>query len=177
MSKILYGCCYKADLEIEGITYIDIIPNLKKSHGCDYLCKDIRQVDFNEFDIILCSPPCNYYSRGNYRRDSSAYSLSTRDLLPLCINRAYKTNKPFIIENVRNMNMFKKLDIPNNIFIYEFGRHTYFSNVMFSLENLPQINDNINYIASTKRQGGFNVNVVFKRFLSVCLNKDFLGGV
>lgn len=31
--KILYGCCYKADLQIPGVDYVDIIPGLKKSNN------------------------------------------------------------------------------------------------------------------------------------------------
>lgn len=172
--SILYGCCFKADLHIPGITYVDIIPNLNKSCNCEYLQQDIREINFNDYDIILCSPPCNYYSRANYRRDSSDYALRTKDLLPLCINKAYRSGKPFMIENVRNKNLFKKLQIPNDIFIYEYGRHTYFTNVMIDLNGVPQDEgtNNIQNISTNHRQGGFSVNSVFKWFLSVVLNKD-----
>lgn len=182
MTNILYGCCYKADLELPNITYVDVIPGLKKSNNCSYLCQDIRTIDFQNYDIILCSPPCNYYSRANYRRDSSEYALRTKDLLPLCINKAYKSGKPFIVENVRNPKMFSKLQIPNDLFIYIYGRHTYFTNIMIDLTGVPQRKDFvaggrlINYHDVSKRQGGYNVNNVFLRFLSVVLNKD-LGGI
>lgn len=179
MEKILYGCCYKADLKLPGVTYVDVIEGLKKSHNCSYICKDIREINFNDFDIIICTPPCNYYSRCNYRRETSAYALSTKDLLPYCINMAYKSNKPFIIENVRSPHLFSKLQIPQDIFIYTYGRHTYFTNVMFSLENIPQRQDFLNggiliryYDNKSMREGGFNVNNVFIRFLEVVLNKE-----
>lgn len=72
--KILYGCCYKADLEMPNITYVDIIPGLIKSNNCNYVCNDIRNIDFTQFDILLLTPPCNYYSRCNYRRNTSKYA-------------------------------------------------------------------------------------------------------
>lgn len=165
MKSILYGCCYKADLNKKNITYVDIIPGLKKTNKCKYICEDIRNINFNNYDLIICSPPCNYYSRANWRRDKSLYALTTKDLLPYCINAAYKTNKPFIIENVRNKNMMFNLDIPKDIFIYEFGRHTYFTNIMIDLTGLPQIFDNIRFTNTKKRQGGFNVNTVFNYWL------------
>lgn len=181
MTRILYGCCYTADLQIKDVEYIDILPDLKKSNNCLYIQKDIREVDFNNYDVIICSPPCNYYSRANYRRDSSHYALSTRDLLPLCINKANRTNKPFIIENVRNSRAFSKLQIPQDIYIYEYGRHTYFTNIMLDLSGLPQKEardvSNIQWIPQKHRQGGYSVNVVFLWFLSVVLNKDFLSEV
>lgn len=176
--KILYGCCYKADLDLPNITYVDVLPNLKKSNNCVYIQQDIRDLDFNQFDIILCSPPCNYYSRANYRRNESEYALRTKDLLPLCINRAYLTHKPFIVENVRSPKLFSQLDIPADIFIYVYGRHTYFTNVMIDFSNIPQRQDFIaggkliNYHDPSGREGGFNVNNVFKYFLSYVLKKD-----
>lgn len=118
MSKILYGCCYYADLQRDNIVYVDIIPNLKKSNNCMYVCSDIKSVDFKQFDYIICTPPCNYYSRANYRRNTSEYALKTRELLPYCIKAAYASNKPFIVENVRNKKFMFSLDVPKDIFIY-----------------------------------------------------------
>lgn len=37
----------------------------------DLVC-DMMEVDLSSFDILLASPPCNYWSRANYRRDISA---------------------------------------------------------------------------------------------------------
>lgn len=171
--KILYGCCYKADLNIDDVDYVDVIPGLLKSHNCNYICTSIENIKFTDYDVIICSPPCNYYCRHNWHRETSNYSLSTRHLLPFCINEAYKSGKPFIIENVRNMPMFKKLDIPKDIYIYTYGRHTYFTNVLLDLSGINQISEDIQNISSNKRQGGSNVNDVFLWFLSVVTNKDY----
>lgn len=167
MKKILYGCCYIADLDQDNITYVDIIPGLIKSHNCIYICDTIENINFNDYDIIICSPPCNYYSRANYRRNTSNYSQKTKHLLPYCINAAFESNKPFIIENVRNDKLFNELDLPKGIFIYKHGRHTYFTNRMINVENIEQKPDNIKNISSKKRQGGENVNNVFKYFIEL----------
>ena len=162
--KVLYACCYKADLERDDIVYVDIIPSLVKSKG-EYICCDIRNVDFNEYDIIIATPSCNYYSRANYRRETSEYSQRTKDLLPLCINKAYATGKPFLVENVRNSTYMYNLDIPKDVMIIPYGRHTYFTNVIFNINEAEQINENIQNRSGTNRQGGYNVDSVIKVFM------------
>ena len=177
--SVLYGCCYTADLDSDYITYVDILPNLKKRKGT-YLCTDIRCVDFTKYDVILCSPPCNFYSRAAGNRHST-YALSTRELLPFCINEAYKSGKPFLIENVRNRKYMFHLDIPSDVIIIEYGRHTYFTNVLFNLQLAPQRQDFKNHgyviryddLSTLEHQGGYNVNNVFKEFLSFLLPNYF----
>lgn len=171
IKKILYGCCFTADLNCELIDYVDIIPNLKKSKG-RYICSSIENINFNDYDIILCSPPCNFYSRAAGNRHSD-YALKTRHLLPFCINEAYKTGKPFIVENVRNRKYMFNLDIPNDVIIIEYGRHTYFTNILFNIQSAVQRQDFkmhghvIKYddMPDLSHQGGFNVNNVFVEFL------------
>jgi site-specific DNA-cytosine methylase len=126
---------------------------------------DMLHVDLKNFDLILATPPCNYYSKANYRRNTSSYSLDTKHLLPDIINKLKKINKPFIVENVRNDNLMK--DIINNFngYIYYHGRHIYFSNIFFTPYCVPQIKDNINFKNTKQRQGGKNVNTVFELFI------------
>lgn len=51
------------------------------------------------------------------------------------------------------------------IFIYEYCRHTYFSNMLLNLNGIPQVKDNIQYKSGLVREGGFNVNIVFEYFI------------
>ena len=138
---------------------------------------DMLKVDLSKYDVLIATPPCNYYSRANWRRESSDYSLKTKHLLPGVLFRFLQNyDKPFIVENVRNYNMFKKCGIidfcnKNGIFIYEYGRHTYFTNILLNLNGIDQIDDNIQNISNSKktyREGGYNVHQVIEYFLKYC---------
>ena len=107
---------------------------------------DMLQVDLSNYDVLIATPPCNYYSRCNYRRDKSDYALSTKSLLPCIIKKFNDSGKLFIVENVRNYSMYKKCGIidycnKNGVLIYEYGRHTYFTNVMINLNGVKQRQD------------------------------------
>ena len=153
-----------------NLDYNDIIPG----YHCNLIC-DMLDVDLNCYDFIIASPPCNYYSRANYRRDKSDYALNTKHLLPSILNKCIRSGKLFIIENVRNYNLFKELGIidladKNGVFIYEYGRHTYFTNLMFNPFNCKQIKDNVTYTCNGKsvyREGGFNVHEVIDFWCSI----------
>ena len=141
---------------------------------------DMLKVDLSCYDVLIATPPCNYYSRANYRRDISSYALNTKHLLPGVLYRFMQNyNKPFLVENVRNWSLFQKCGITkfcndNGIFIYEYGRHTYFTNIMLNLNNIPQVKDNIAHISNSKniyREGGYNVYNVIEYFLKYC--KEF----
>lgn len=138
---------------------------------------DMLKVDLSKYDVLIATPPCNYYSRANWRRDSSNYAQSTKHLLPGILFRFMQNyNKPFLVENVRNYNMYKKSGIidfcyKNGIFVYEYGRHTYFTNILLNLSNIPQIKENIQNKSDSKnfyRQGGYNVHQVIEYFLKYC---------
>lgn len=170
--KVLYGCCYKAELNLDAniyeITYVDIIPDLFKSNGM-YICTDIKDIKFKDFDIIVCSPPCNYWTRAISLERVSDYALNTMCLLPYCINECVKSGKPFIIENVRNYKRFNIFNLFNYPCFYVFiGRHTYRTNRLFKPDNL-QIKENITHISKSKRQGGNNVNTIFEEFIKSVL--------
>lgn len=171
MKGIYLGACraYHNDFDID---YNDIVPGYHIN-----VVGDMLNVDLNKYDFIIATPPCNYYSRANYRRNSSSYSLSTKHLLPCILLKCAKLDKPFIVENVRNFKMFNESGIIDickmyGILIYEYGRHTYFTNIFFNPYCVPQVKDNIQNISNSKnvyRQGGFNVHNVIDWWLK-CIN-------
>jgi len=174
MNKIIYLASGNSFLENYNITYQDI-------NGKRDIDGDMMEVNLNEYDILIATPPCNYYSRCNYRRETSEYSLTTKHLLPSIIEKFISTKKPFIVENVRNSKLFNKLGLYKyHCYIIEVGRHTYWTNVDLGyLKTIPQRQDfkNGGYVIKyddmkTKyHQGGYNVEQVLKRFLKNCLTE------
>lgn len=162
--KVIYLACGRARLKYKNVVYNDIVED------SDLKC-DMMDVDLSQYDFILASPPCNYYSRCNYRAESSAYAQKTKHLLPSIIKKCLLLNKPFVIENVRSPKKFKMIglfDLP--IFIYFHGRHTYFTNIMIDFRHIPQTFDfySLNGHCARKKsyvQGGDNVNNVFDYIL------------
>ena len=133
MNKIVYLASGNAIVPGYNIDYNDL-----------YIQRDISgdmlEVDLVNYDVIIATPPCNYWSRANYRRKYSFYSLMTFHLLPCILMKLYALNKPFIVENVRNSRMFKEnglFDFPG-IYVYIVGRHTYWSNVKFDVSDIVQ---------------------------------------
>lgn len=156
--KGIYLASYRAYHPGHDIVYQDI-------NGLRDLGGDMMDVDLSEYDFIIATPPCNYFSRGNWRRNCSEYSLNTRHLLPGILRKLCYQDKPFIVENVRNFKMFNDLglfDLP--CFVYFIGRHTYWSNMLLSTD-VPQIQDHIWTSSQANRQGGFNVHQVIEMFL------------
>jgi site-specific DNA-cytosine methylase len=163
MLNVIYLASGYAKLEYENVIYQD-----------KFIMRDIQgdmlDIDLSGYDVIIASPPCNYYSRANWRRNVSNYSLSTKHLLPDIIKKLKKINKPFIVENVMNKSLMKNIIFENSdIFYYEIGRHCYFSNIMFDFTGIHQIEDNIQNLSSKARQGGYNVNHVFNKFVDLFL--------
>lgn len=182
--KIIYLAAYKAHHPKWDITYQDI--NGKRDIGGDML-----EVDLTPYDVIIATPPCNYYSRANYRRETSEYSQMTKHLLPGILQRLIQINKPFIVENVRSPIRFQSAGLFNlPLYIYIYGRHTYWTNIPFNPSNIPQFNEykltiskkqedgtwhktgkryikNMNNLASSNRQGGTNVHNVIEWWLEV----------
>lgn len=147
--KIIYLAAYKAYHPNWNMTYQDI--NGKRDIGGDML-----DVDLSPFDVIIATPPCNYYSKANYRK-CSVYSQKTKHLLPSIIAKLSDQKKPFIVENVRSSLIDEIIEkCPYNIFIYQWGRHTYFTNIMFNPQNIKQIKD---FSSNAKRvHGGYILN-------------------
>lgn len=158
--KGIYLASFKANHPNYDIVYQDI--NGKRDIGGDML-----DVDLSIYDFIIATPPCNYFSRGNYRRNTSTYSQNTKHLLPGILEKLCTQDKPFIVENVRNEKLFNKLGLFNkNCFVYIIGRHTYWTNVFLDCPDVKQFKDNIQNTPSYKRQGGLNVHNVIEEFLS-----------
>lgn len=171
--KIIYLAAGRAKLNHENVVYNDI----KEKRD---LKGDMMQVPLENFDILIATPPCNYYSRANNRRESSIYALQTKNLLPNIIEKFIKTGKPFIVENVRNDPLFKALNLYNfPCFVYKHGRHTYWTNVLINFSNIPQTYDfkQIKGYGCIRLksyvQGGKNVNDVFDYFLEIVKNNNF----
>lgn len=169
--KVIYLAAGNAQLLKLGendfiITYQDKF--IKRDLGGDML-----DIDLSDYDILIATPPCNYYSRANYRRDISIYSQQTKHLLPEIIKKFKITKKPFIVENVINKKLMNQIIKDNDdIYYFEHGRHSYFTNIDMSsyIKDIPQIKDNIQNKSQKQRQGGFNVNIVLTYFLKNLIN-------
>lgn len=165
--KVIYLASGKAKLNHNNVVYNDI------KEKRDLMC-DMLSVNLEDYDVLIATPPCNYYSRANFARDKSVYALTTKHLLPTIIDKFIETGKPFIVENVRNFPLMNKLGLYNkNCFVYIHGRHTYWTNIMINISNIEQTYDfrSIPGYGTVRLksyvQGGKNVNDVFDYFLSV----------
>lgn len=164
--KGIYLAAYKAYHEGYDLTYQDI-------NGKRDLDGDMLTINLEKYDYIIATPPCNYYSRCNYRRETSSYSQLTKHLLPEILKILTKQNKPFIVENVRNSRIYEEMglyDLP--CFIYIIGRHTYWTNILL-ITDIEQRQDFkkggyvIKYtdMKTKEHQGGYNVHNVIETFL------------
>ena len=128
----IYLAAFKALHEEHDIVYQDI-------NGKRDIAGDMMNVDLTPYDYIIATPPCNYYSRANYRRETSEYAQKTKHLLPGILKKLIALGKPFIVENVRNKRIFTELGLLNlPCHIYLIGRHTYWSNILFPYEDIEQ---------------------------------------
>ena len=171
--KVIYLACGRAKLQYENVTYNDV--KEKRDLTCDMM-----SVNLEDFDVLIATPPCNFYSHARGNNPPSNYALSTKDLLPNIIDKFIKTGKPFIVENVRNEPLFKKLGLyDKDCFIYKHGRHTYWTNVMINFQGIPQEYDfkTIPGYGCVRLksyvQGGKNVNDVFDYFIDFVLNNNY----
>lgn len=160
--KGIYLASFRAYHPKHNIIYQDI-------NGKRDIPGDMMEIDLSSYDYIIATPPCNYYSIANYRRNQSKYALNTKHLLPDILYKLAVLGKPFIVENVRNNHLFSEngvFDVVNKfgLFVYFVGRHTYFTNCMINL-TCEQIIDNIINKSSSNRQGGENVHKVIEIFI------------
>lgn len=156
----IYLASFEAVHEGHLIDYQDI-------NGKRDISGDMMNIDLSDYDYIIATPPCNYWSRANYRRDFSSYSQKTKHLLPSILNKLIKLDKPFIVENVRSDKLFNNYCLFDlGLFVYKVGRHTYWSNIFFDCSDIVQHSDiNIKYLPRNKRQGGKDVHEVIERFI------------
>ena len=159
--KIIYLAAHQALHKDFNITYQDI-------SGRRDIDGDMMDIDLTAYDVIIATPPCNYWSRANYRRETSEYAQKTKYLLPGILLKLQNQDKPYILENVRNYKLFNEYGLYNGkSYIYEHGRHTYWTNIPFNPSNIKQVKDNINNISTNNRQGGYNVHNVIDYWLDV----------
>lgn len=168
--KGIYLGSYIAYHKNHDIVYQDI-------NGKRDLDGDMMNIDLTPYDYIIATPPCNWWSRGNYRRNQSEYALKTKHLLPDIIDKLILLGKPFIVENVRNATFYSKYGLFDKKCIIVFiGRHTYWTNIPFKFDDIIQnakteIIDGKKYYRSSqnipqnKRQGTEEVHEVIERWL------------
>ena len=163
--KGIYLAAYQAYHGNYDIVYQDI--NGKRDLGGDML-----DIDLTPYDFIIATPPCNFWSRANYRRETSEYSQKTKHLLPDILDKLKKLNKPYIVENVRNSTLFNKYGLYDKAdYVYEIGRHTYWTNIPFNASNIKFGSDNIQNKSSKNRQGGNNVYNIIEWWLKIIHEK------
>ena len=188
--KVIYLAAFKAYHPNYNITYQDI-------NGQRDIDGDMLETNLDGYDVVIATPPCNYYSRANYRRETSEYSQKTKHLLPSILHKLVEIDKPFIVENVRNPKLFNNAGLDNlPVFKYIHGRHTYWTNVMFDPSNIKQHNEyklktcikledgtwyktgqtyiGVQNKASKNRQGGENVHNVIEYWLDVVKELYFM---
>ena len=162
--KGIYLCARSARHLNYNLDYNDIDPKF----NCNLTC-DCKTVDLSKYDFIIATPPCNYWSIANYRREKSKVALETKHLLKYCLESCIKANVPFIVENVRNAPLFRKNDLMNYpLNIYDIGRHTYRTNVELNLNNIPD--QELEFVAKKSygnRDNTKNVYNVIEEFLRV----------
>lgn len=154
-----------------NIIYQDIE---KDKYKCD-LGGDMLDIDLSDYDFIIATPPCNWWSRANPYYKKSEYALKTKHLLPDIIKKLGNINKPFIIENVINKKRMRESGVFNlansyNIFIIFHGRHTYFTNRYVDFSNIEQHQDfkygGIRINNDGYNQGGSNVYAVIEKWIN-----------
>ena len=171
--KGIYLASYTANHPEHDIVYQDI-------NGKRDIPGDMMDCDLEPYDYIIATPPCNWWSRANYRRNQSEYALKTKHLLIDILNKLISIGKPFIVENVRNDKFFKEyglFDLPG--YVYKIGRHTYWTNIDCELifRNIIQkpkveIRDGKRIWLSSQnlprnqRQGGEEVHEVIEKWIA-----------
>ena len=172
--KIIYLGAGQAKHNEYDIVYQDI-------NGKRDLAGDMLDVDLTNYDVIIATPPCNFWSRARGNR-CSQYSLDTKHLLPDIIDKCVKLNKPFIIENTKNDKRMEEHHIipRTDCFYFKLNRHIYFTNILFDYSNLEQRQDFkyggkvIKYddMDNLYHQGGYNVHNVIGKFLQEVTNNE-----
>lgn len=174
MKGIYLAACKARHLNYD-IDYQDI----DKKYGCS-IGGDMLDIDLSNYDYVIATPPCNWWSKANPYYWFSEYALKTRHLLPLTLIKLAKSGKPFIVENVKNIKRFKEnriFDICTkfNIYWQTVGRHIYFTDKVLDL-NCPQIQDfkygGVRVNNDGYNQGGTNVHNVIEIWLKNIIDKD-----
>lgn len=145
--------------------------DISNKYGCNLVC-DCLDIDLSVYSFIIATPPCNYYSKANWRRESSKVALSTKHLLPCILAKLTKQDKPFIVENVCNDSLLPS-EYDKYCFRYTFGGHTFWSNVNLDLSELTSIKQNKQYVTRELRDNNPNVHNVIRLFLDTIYSSNF----
>lgn len=161
--KGIYLAAFEAKHENYNLIYQDI-------NGKRDIDGDMLETPLDDYDFIIATPPCNYYSKARGNRKPSKYALNTKHLLPAILDKLRNCGKPYIVENVRNAPLFNKQDMFSKAdFVYFVGRHTYWTNIPFNTNNISQEFD-FSYGGvrlNNNTQGGQNVHNVIEKWLGV----------
>ena len=167
--KILYLAAGHGQINSKhAVVYQDLI--VKRE-----IVGDMLDVDLNGYDLIIATPPCNYYSRANFRYKTSDYSNKTKHLLPGIISKLESIDVPIIIENVMNKKRMFSILEKTSLFYTECGRHCYFTNRLVDFSGIPQKyafeygGKSVQNMRRSSRQGGKNVQLVLEHYIEACL--------
>lgn len=156
--KGIYLCAKEHRIIGYDIVYNDIV----NYPGID-ICCDMLNIDISNYDFVIATPPCNYYSRANYRRETSKIAQDTKHLLPAILEKLKNYNKPFIVENVCNKTLLPKSDFLE----FNFGNHHFYTNILIMhIDKGFSKKQNKAKLSYGKRDNNYNVDLVFKLFLS-----------
>ena len=168
---IYLGAC-RAYHPNHPITYQDI-------NGKRDIAGDMLDINLEEYDYIIATPPCNWWSKANPYYWRSEYALKTRHLLPLILIKLAKSTKPFIVECVKNLKRYRENHIFKICEMYDIhyqiiGRHIYFSNKNYDLtcEQIQDFRYGGRRINKDKyNQGGTNVHNCIEIWIN-CAEKE-----
>lgn len=169
--KGIYLAAHTAKHENRNIIYQDIT-------GERDIAGDMLEIELKEYDYIIATPPCNYWSRARGNKEPSKYAKETKHLLPEILKKLRNQNKPYIVENVRSYPKFKKegiLDMAD--YVYFVGRHTYWTNIPFNPTGIKQIYDfkGRGLRLHENTQGGINVKKVIDFWIDNIYNENKKG--
>lgn len=123
---------------------------------------DMLKIDIEKYDYVIATPPCNYYSKANYRRETSKVAQETKHLLPEILKKLENYKKPFIVENVMNSTLLPK----TNFYEFEVGQHHYYSNVFMLIPHKSyMVKQNKTKQQYGKRDNNYNVDLIIRLFL------------
>lgn len=161
MLKGVYLCSREHRIPGYDIDYNDVVYRYQVDICCSCEC-----INLGAYDYIIATPPCNFWSRANWRRYTSDVARLTKHLLPYCLSACLRIGKPFLIENVRSDNLFKEFDdLSLQCYVYKFGNHTFWTNIELDLSDLIPIRQNKQYLSRKQRDNNYNVHIVIIRFL------------
>lgn len=137
--------------------------DIEDLEGINLQC-DMLEVDINNYDYVIATPPCNYYSKANYRRETSFVAQSTKHLLPGILEKLKKYNKPFLVENVCNQTLLPK----TSFYEFNFGNHHFYTNVFILIPDKSFAKkQNKQNLAYRKRDNNYNVHLIIDIFLEM----------